>query len=367
MKRTIMKRTTETKLRSMMMKRMFWVVAMLIAVPVGAQEVHRVAGRNVAVYNLAGRVDVVRGRGADVVVRVTRGGADARDLTVETGSIRGRETLRVIYPSDEIVYAEMGRGSNTSLSVREDGTFSDQGARDRGDRGDRVRIGGRGGGLEAWADLTIEVPAGTDMSVYLAAGEVTAEDIESDLSIDTGSGEVRVIGVAGSLNVETGSGSIVVRGVEGALQVETGSGRVDVSDVRGDEIQVDTGSGGVRGSSLTAPQVRIDTGSGSIELESVTSADVVLETGSGSIDIELMSDVDRLDADTGSGSITVRAPAGLGATVDIETGSGGIDLDFPLEVRSVRRDHVQGTLGDGRGTIKIDTGSGSVRLIRTRN
>ena len=65
--------------------------------------------------------------------------------------------------------------------------------------------------------------------------------------------------------------------------------------------------------------------------------------------------------------ITVRAPAGLGATVDIETGSGGIDLDFPLEVRSVRRDEVHGTIGDGRGQIRIDTGSGSVKILRTRN
>jgi hypothetical protein len=50
--------------------------------------------------------------------------------------------------------------------------------------------------------------------------------------------------------------------------------------------------------------------------------------------------------------------------VEIDTGSGGIDLDFPLEVRSVRRDRVQGRLGDGQGTILIDTGSGSIRIVR---
>jgi hypothetical protein len=30
----------------------------------------------------------------------------------------------------------------------------------------------------------------------------------------------------------------------------------------------------------------------------------------------------------------------------------------------VRRDHVEGRIGDGRGQIEIDTGSGSVRLLR---
>jgi lia operon protein LiaG len=347
----------------LMMKTMIWLAAVLIAVPVGAQEVERLSGRSVAVYNIAGHVEVVRGSGSDVVVRIDRGGSDASALRVETGDIRGRSTLRIIYPDDEIVYPEMGRGSNTSMSVRADGTFSDGG---RG-RDDRVRVSGRGNGLEAWADLVIEVPSGSDFAIYLAVGEVQADGIDGDVSIDTGSGAVRATDVSGALEIDTGSGSVVVEGVDGDLMVDTGSGRVEVSDVRGREIAIDTGSGSVKGYGLAADVVGVDTGSGSIDLESVSARDVVLDTGSGSIDVELMTDVDRLDADTGSGSITVRAPEGLGAEVDIETGSGGIDLDFPLEVRSVRRDHIQGTIGDGRGEINIDTGSGSVKLLRGRS
>jgi DUF4097 and DUF4098 domain-containing protein YvlB len=91
---------------------------------------------------------------------------------------------------------------------------------------------------------------------------------------------------------------------------------------------------------------------------------VVLDTGSGGVDLVLLTDVERLDVDTGSGSVTIHAPESLGGEVDIETGSGGIDLDFAVEVRRVRRDHVTGTLGDGRGRIRIDTGSGTVRLLK---
>lgn len=348
-----------------MKKMMSWVAAVLIAMPVGAQEVQRVQGGTAAIYNLAGHVEVVRGSGSDVVVRIERGGRDASSLQIETGVIRGRETLRVVYPADEIIYPEMGRGSNTSLSVRADGTFSDRGGRGRGDR---VRVRGRGDGLEAWADLTIEVPAGGEIEVYLATGEVTADGVDGDVSIDTGSGKVTALDINGSLEVDTGSGSIMVRGVVGGdVLVDTGSGRVEIADVRARDIEVDTGSGGVRGYSLEGDLVSVDTGSGSIELEAVSATDVILDTGSGSIEVELLTDVNRLDADTGSGSITVYAPAGLGAEIEIETGSGGIDLDFPVEVRSVRRDHVVGTIGDGRGEINIDTGSGSVRLLRTRN
>ena len=343
------------------MRGMVLVAAALIAAPIGAQEVERISGGEVSVYNLAGHVEVVRGSGSDVVVRISRGGADASQLSIETGQIRGRSTLRVIYPDDEIVYPEMGRGSNTQQSVRADGTFGDGGG---SRRGDRVRVRGSGSGLEAWADLVIEVPVGTDFAVYVAVGEVEARGLDGDIRLDTGSGAISASDISGSLNVDTGSGRVTVRGVRGDLSVDTGSGRVEVSDVVGREVELDTGSGGVVATDIEADIVNVDTGSGSIDLRGVYASDVVVDTGSGSVEVELLTDIDRLEIDTGSGSVTVRAPETLGARVEIDTGSGGIDLDFPLEVRSVRRDHVVGTLGDGRGEIVIDTGSGSVRLLR---
>jgi hypothetical protein len=341
------------------MKRMAWVVAALVATPVAAQEVVRVSGDDVAIYDLAGRVEIVRGGGPDVVVRIERGGDDAASLRVETGDLEGRPTLRIIFPDDEIVYPEMGRGSNTTVSVREDGTFGDGGRRD----GDRVRVRGSGSGLEAWADLVIEVPPGRTVSTYVAVGVMDASGVSGNLRLDTGMGRVTARDITGALDIESGSGRVVVEGVEGSLRLDTGSGSVEVSEVRGDQVQIDTGSGGVTALAIETPRLRIDTGSGSVELGEISSTDVVVDTGSGRVDIELLTDVDRLVLDTGSGSVVVRVPADIGAMVEIDTGSGGIDLDFPLEVSSVRRDRVQGRLGDGDGTVRIDTGSGSVRIL----
>jgi hypothetical protein len=338
------------------------VAAALVVAPVAGQEVERIGGGDVAIYNLAGRVEVVRGSGSEVVVRIDRGGRDASELLVEVGDIGDRSTLRIIYPADEIVYPEMGRSSNTTQSVRGDGTFGDGGRGREG--GERVRIHGGGSGLEAWADLVVEVPAGTRLATYLAVGEIEALDVDGDLHLDTGSGAVAAHDIRGSLSIDTGSGSVTVRGVDGDLRVDTGSGRVDVQDVVGREVDLDTGSGGVTAVGVESDLLNVDTGSGSIELREVSSRDVVVDTGSGSVEVELLTDIDRLGVDTGSGSVTVSAPADMGATVEIDTGSGGIDLDFPLEVRSVRRDHVEGRIGDGRGQIEIDTGSGSVRLLR---
>jgi len=335
------------------------VAAVAVALPLGAQEVHRVSGAQVAVYNLAGQTHVVRGSGADVVVRVARGGGDAARLEIETGTVDGRAALIVRYPDEQIVYPELGRGSRTTIRVRSDGTFWGE---SRG--GDEVEIRGTGRGLEAWADLTIEVPAGKDVAVNVAVGQMDATGVQADLQLHTGSGSVGATDVSGSLSVDTGSGSVTVSAIRGDLRVDTGSGSVTARDVQGDEIMLDTGSGGVRGGGLRAGSLRVDTGSGSINLDGVDSPDVGLDTGSGSVDVALLRDVDNLNVDTGSGSVTIHAPADLGAQVEMETGSGGIDMDFAVQVRSVRRDHVVGTLGDGQGTIRIDTGSGGIRLLK---
>lgn len=341
------------------MKRLVVFLALMVAVPAAGQEVERIRGADVAIYNLAGQVQIVRGSGSEVVVHISRGGDDARRLEVRTGEVDGRQTLRVVYPSDEIVYPDMGRGS-TQLRVRSDGTFSDG---RRGD-GDRVSIENSGRGLEAWADLVIEVPAGQRAAVHLAVGRVEAEGVDARLEIDTGAGAVAARAMSGSLEIDTGSGNVRVDGMDGDLNVDTGSGDVEVFEVSGSAVDLDTGSGRVTARGLSAREVVVDTGSGRVTLEALSAPSVSVDTGSGSVEIELLSDVDELEVDTGSGSVTLRVPDDFGAEIDVETGSGGIDLDIPVEVRSVRRNMMRGIVGDGRGEISIETGSGSVKLLR---
>lgn len=336
-------------------------VGLAWATAASAQETHKVPGQNVAIYNLAGHVEVVSGGGSDVVVKVQRGGADASRLRIETGDIGRESTLRVVYPDDRIVYSAMGRRSSTSVRVRDDGTFNDS---DRRGGGSRVELHGSGSGLEAWADLVIEVPQGKMVSVYVAAGDAVARGVASELRLDTGSGSVDASDIKGALHVDTGSGSVTVSGIEGDLSVDTGSGSVSVRNVTGETALIDTGSGSVRGGGVRASSLKVDTGSGSIDLDEVSVPDVVLDTGSGSVEIVLLSDVVRLDVDTGSGGVTIHAPADLGAQVELETGSGSFDLDFPVQTRSVRRDYLKGSIGDGKGRIHVDTGSGGIRLIR---
>ena len=263
------------------------------------------------------------------------------------------------YPSDQVVYPEMGRGSRTQLRVNPDGTF---GGGDWGRR-EEVEIRGSGRGMEAWADLRISVPAGTSLAVYQAVGEADVGAVDGDILVDTGSGAIRAQGGRGSLNLDTGSGEVTVRNFEGDLLVDTGSGSVMLESVRGDDVNVDTGSGEVEGGDITASYLKVDTGSGEIRLSRVSAPEISLDTGSGEVELELLDDVEELVVDTGSGEVTLRLPPELGAEIEVDSGSGGIDVDLPVEVREVKRNYMRGTLGDGRGRIMVDTGSGTIRLI----
>ncbi len=323
---------------------------------------YELSGAEISIYNLAGVVDVRSGGGSQVVVELTTGGGDAGQLSVETGPIGGIETLRVIYPDDYIVYPEMGSNSRTDVQVREDGTFGDS----RRGSGDRVRIAGSGRGLEAYADLTISVPRGQRINVYLAVGEASVTNVDGEIRMDTQSAPVTASGIRGSLVVDVGSGHVDVTDVDGDLSIDTGSGAVEVAGVSGGSTLIDTGSGSVTASGVTATALNIDTGSGRIRARDVAATEIRLDTGSGSVELEVLNDPDQIEIDTGSGGVTLTVPSSYGATVEIDTGSGGIEMEMPITMRRWQRDHVNGTIGDGVGSLLIDTGSGSVRVLQGR-
>ena len=321
---------------------------------------YTLSGDRVAVYNLAGSVRIRGATGSEVGVEIDAHGKDAGSLRVETGPLGDRQALRVIYPDDRIVYPQLHRGSHSRIRVRDDGTFFD----DRGRRGRQVEIRSRGRGLEAYADMVVSVPAGQRVRVYLGVGEVHAENVDGILVIDVAAAPVTTVSTRGALRVDTGSGSVEVQDAEGDVNIDTGSGRVEVAGVRSDRLRIDTGSGGVVGSDITADVLDVDTGSGRIDLAAVRTGGGRLDTGSGSVTLELLTDVGDLKIDTGSGKVTVYFPESLGAELNLEAGSGGIDINVPVTVRRLERDALHGILGDGRGTISVDTGSGSIRFIQ---
>jgi DUF4097 and DUF4098 domain-containing protein YvlB len=321
-----------------------------------------VGGDQVAIYNLVGRMRVEGGAGNEVVIEVTRGGADAQTLRIERGRIGNDETLRVIYPDDDVIYSDIGFRSRTDLTVRDDGTFF---GGTRSSRGHRVTIRDHGSGTDARADLVVRVPAGKRIALYLAAGALDVANVTADVRVDVAAARVTTKQTKGRLDLNTGSGRVEVSDAQGDVSLDTGSGGVTLARIKGSSLLLDAGSGGVSGTDLDVERLDLDIGSGGTELARVKAQDIKIDAGSGHTDIGILSDVRMLDVDTGSGGVTLRLPESVGAQLDIDTGSGGIDTDFPIQVTRRSHGHLTGTIGDGKGRIRIDTGSGGVRLKRS--
>ena len=343
-----------------------------------AQTERRVlSGEQVAIYNLAGKLRVESGGGSEVVVEVMRGGRDGDRLRLEEGTIRGYETLRIVYPSERVVYPELGRGNRSTITVRDDGTWGNELARgDRRERGDRssrdygdrernrVEIASSGSGLEAYADLRVLVPRGQRIVIHNAAGDARITMVDADLAVEVASSTISAERTRGRLSLDTGSGSVSVSDAQGDVDLDTGSGGVTITGVRGGDLKMDTGSGSIRGGDIDVSDLKADVGSGGVHLERVRASRVNVDAGSGGTELELLTPIDDMKVEAGSGGVTVRLPANLNATVDLETGSGGIDTDFSVQVTKFEQHHIVGRIGNGRGRIKIESGSGSVRLLR---
>lgn len=338
--------------------------ALLVPSLVVAQQTERVNldGREVAIYNLAGRLKVDGGSGDRVVVEVTRGGKDAGRLELRTGQVRGRTALRVIYPSDRIYYADANWNGRTSLTVGDDGTFGDDG-RGRNDRS-RVDVSSRGDGLDAHADLHVIVPPGKTLYLRQGVGETTIDNVDGTLNVDVSSSHTRVSRGRGSLKLDTGSGGVEVSDFTGDLVLDSGSGGATIDGVRGGTLTMDIGSGSLRGRSIDVTALSADVGSGGVRLSNIKAPRLHLDAGSGSTEVELLSQVEDVAIEAGSGGVTLRLPASLSASVDVETGSGGIETDFEVKMSRVERRALRGTIGAGKGRIRIESGSGSVRLLK---
>lgn len=332
-------------------------------------ERYTLRGDRVAIYNLVGSIRLEGGAeaGGATTVEVTKRGNDGSRLKVETGEIRGSQTLRVIYPERRISFGSsrgLGRWfDRTQIEVRDDGTFGDNNSGRWSDR-DRYEISSRSGGFEGYADVVVRVPAGRDVSIHLGAGEAAVTRVDGDVVVDVHAASVTTNGTKGRLTLDTGAGQVRVTDASGTVFIDSGSGDVELTKVSGDHLTIDSGSGAVTGSDVSVQDLDVDSGSGAIRLRNVSAKEIVLDSGSGSVDLDLAGDVDMLRADTGSGRFVLHVPESLGAEVTIEAGNHGLDVDFPMTITRRNDDYVRGTIGDGKGTIRIDTGSGGVRLRR---
>jgi DUF4097 and DUF4098 domain-containing protein YvlB len=258
----------------------------------------------------------------------------------------------------------MSYDGRSNFSVGDDGTFGDDERRGWARDGRRVEVRSSGDGMEAHADIRVVVPKGKAVRLRHGIGETTIDNVDGRLDVSVAASRVRATHVRGTLTLDTGSGGVEVTDMTGDLALDAGSGGAVLDGVRGGKLHLDIGSGSLRGRAIDVGELTADVGSGGVRLAGVKTPRLHLETGSGGSDVELLGPVESVEVEAGSGGVTLRLPANLGAAVDIETGSGGIDTDFEVKVQRMERHALRGTVGDGRARVKIEAGSGTVRLLK---
>jgi hypothetical protein len=190
--------------------------------------------------------------------------------------------------------------------------------------GNIVRIGARHQNYHNISiDYEIQAPADAYLNASSGSGEVTDDGIGQNAKLSTGSGSIHATGVRGSFSLETGSGNIYADQTgDGEVKAETGSGSIELHNVHGG--------------------LHAQTGSGSIKVGGTPSAPWKLDTGSGSVDLS-----------TGNARLTL----------DAESGSGSIHTDQEMTTQGTAdRHHIVGKIKGGGPTVRVETGSGSIRV-----
>ncbi len=190
--------------------------------------------------------------------------------------------------------------------------------------GNIVRIGVHQGNLRnIGIDYEIQAPPDSFLRANAGSGSLTDDGMGADAKLGTGSGSIRATGLQGGFSLSTGSGSIYAEQVgTGDVSAGTGSGSIELRNLHGG-LRAHTGAGSIKVAGAPAGPWRISTGSGSVEVW------------------------------TGN----------AGLTLDAGSGSGSVHSDREITTQgTLERHHLNGKIGGGGPLVKIETGSGSIRI-----
>ncbi|KFN50943.1 hypothetical protein P873_04890 [Arenimonas composti TR7-09 = DSM 18010] len=235
-----------------------------------------------------------------------------------------------------------------------------------GDGVEKLAIGGSASSLS----IEVEYPQSGWFFGRRDGGEPSMLELRvpagASVSIDAVSADVDVSGMRGALlEVDAVSGDITLRDIAPReLRIDSVSGDVDA---RGDtrDLKIDTVSGDVTVSGNVRGRVAIDVVSGDVEVDAGTLDRLSFGSVSGDAELRLsLAPGGLVRADAVSGNITLSLPATTSARLAMETFSGRLTSPVGQVVKEEfgPGSHLNASLGDGDGDIRLESFSGNVRV-----
>jgi len=211
---------------------------------------------------------------------------------------------------------------------------------------------------------TIQAPRYLRLELKGDDGDVEIEGWEGEVECALEDGDVSLAAMNSprtSLNLE--DGDVHVDGLAGDLELKADDGDVHLSNLRQTHCRLEMEDGDLFIRDFSGDLViRLDDGDVDVLRAETEKADI--RAADGNIVLDLLR-VDELDLHvaTGDGDITVDLPPDLSATFSIDVDDGRIRLDLPgAKIERDEEDSASGTLGDGRGRIRIRSEEGRVTL-----
>lgn len=216
----------------------------------------------------------------------------------------------------------------------------------------------------ASADIDVRESA-LDLDIESASSDVILENTKGEFSCEVASGDIDVTGHKGSVMIKGVSSDLKLADIEGPVKIDAASGDINVENVKG-TVQSSTASGDNRFYEIDG-DLDINTASG----------DIVVETANGSVRANSISGDIRLnylsapeghfEIESVSGGISMAVSDKFQGDIAVNSISGNVNsrLGGKLVVDdgdSYEHSRLRGTVGSGKGRLKVATTSGDINI-----
>jgi len=202
------------------------------------------------------------------------------------------------------------------------------------------------------AKYIIKVPRRTELEeIHSSNGSLRVEDIEGNAHLETSNGSVHLGRIRGNVEARSSNGSVEVNDVKGNVNFRSSNGGVHADNLEG-ALEAETSNGTIRvhlRDAAAGHPIRLSTSNGGIDLQ---------------VDTPRQNDV---VASTSNGPITVRMPAGTGASLHASTNSSGSvrsDFDVLVHGGEISKHRMDGILGGGGPKFDLTTSNGNIALVK---
>ena len=196
--------------------------------------------------------------------------------------------------------------------------------------------------------LELHVPRAASLDIGVISAPLVIDGIDGgSIEVNTVSGRARINARTPALKVESVSGGIELAGHAEQADLQTVSGDI-LAPALGSDVKLQTISGRIQADGGPWKKLTLSTVSGNVQLSGALAA-------GGNLGIDSMS-----------GNVQLQLPATTAGTLHASSFSGDLRSDFgtPQKPEHGPGSSLDTRLGDGRGTINVETFSGDLRIRR---